>query len=159
MPLGISFRWEPPLQTRADKWAALVSSGEYESPRRMMDDVKDIMANYLVNAAPRRTGAYAASIEGERTLAGRNQRVVFSAMSPLSTWIIYGTAPHPIEPVRASALRFEVADGTIVFAKHVDHPGTQPNDFVQRAVDAALPEITDRLQLAGRELMTELRQL
>lgn len=45
-----------------------------------------------------------------------------------------GTRPHRIEPRRAKALRFVGGDGRVVFALHVDHPGTRPNPFL---VDAA----------------------
>lgn len=47
-----------------------------------------------------------------------------------------GTQPHVIEPVDASVLRFTV-DGSFVYARRVDHPGTQPNDYVGRAKKAS----------------------
>lgn len=54
--------------------------------------------------------------------------------------ILEGTEPHPIDPVNAQALRF-TAGGTVVFAAHVDHPGTRSNDFVQRAMRQLCREV------------------
>jgi len=51
-------------------------------------------------------------------------------------YVVKGTAPHEIRPVNASVLAFEAA-GRIVFTPTVRHPGTQPNPFMQRAVEAA----------------------
>lgn len=41
-------------------------------------------------------------------------------------YVAGGTGPHPIRPVFAKVLRFKVG-GTVVFARHVEHPGTRPN--------------------------------
>lgn len=48
-----------------------------------------------------------------------------------------GTRPHVIRPKRGKALRF-VIGGQVVFARVVQHPGTRPNPFLNRA----LAEIT-----------------
>ena len=53
--------------------------------------------------------------------------------------VIEGTDPHPIDPADATEqrpnpmLRWFV-NGQPVFAKHVNHPGTKPNDFVTRSM-------------------------
>jgi hypothetical protein len=48
-----------------------------------------------------------------------------------------GTPPHRIEPVRAQALRFEVA-GEVVFAAYVNHPGTRARPFLaEGAIESA----------------------
>lgn len=46
-----------------------------------------------------------------------------------------GSKPHPIDPVRASMLVFQVG-GVTVFARHVDHPGTKGSQFLTRAAQA-----------------------
>lgn len=48
-----------------------------------------------------------------------------------------GARPHVIRPKRGKALRF-VIGGQVVFARVVQHPGTRPNPFLNRA----LAEIT-----------------
>jgi hypothetical protein len=50
-----------------------------------------------------------------------------------------GTRPHAIFPRTKSTLRF-VKDGKIVYAKMVNHPGTQPN----RYLTDNLPKIFDK---------------
>jgi len=46
-------------------------------------------------------------------------------------YIIFGTRPHPIYPVRANALHWIDPDtGRDIFASKVNHPGTQPNNFI-----------------------------
>ena len=52
-------------------------------------------------------------------------------------YVINGTRPHQIRPRTRQALRFTV-DGRIVFAKLVNHPGTSPNDFMNKGLEAAL---------------------
>ncbi|MDT0387812.1 hypothetical protein [Streptomyces dubilierae] len=53
-------------------------------------------------------------------------------------YVIQGTPPHPIRPRPPKrALRFTVG-GRIVFAAAVNHPGTKPNDFLNKALPAAL---------------------
>lgn len=47
-----------------------------------------------------------------------------------------GTEPHPIDPVNGPFLVFVGRDGTLVFARHVDHPGNKPNRFLVRALRA-----------------------
>ena len=55
--------------------------------------------------------------------------------SPLeyAVFVERGTRPHIIRPKRARALRFEVG-GETVFAKKVEHPGTKPRPFFERAL-------------------------
>jgi hypothetical protein len=52
-------------------------------------------------------------------------------------YVINGTRPHQIRPRYKQALRFTVG-GRVVFAKLVNHPGTQANDFMNKALPAAL---------------------
>lgn len=48
-----------------------------------------------------------------------------------------GTKAHVIEPRNKSVLRFQVADGRVVFAQRVNHPGTRGNPFLRDALPAA----------------------
>lgn len=52
-------------------------------------------------------------------------------------YIINGTPPHQIRPRTRQTLRFTVG-GRVVFAKLVNHPGTKPDDFLNRALPEAL---------------------
>lgn len=68
---------------------------------------------------------------------GRDLSAVIRSTHPASLWVINGTRPHQIRPVRAQALRFTVG-GRVVFAKLVNHPGTKANDFLNKALREAL---------------------
>ncbi len=48
-----------------------------------------------------------------------------------------GTRPHPIVARRARVLAFEGRDGTTVFRRRVNHPGTKPNRFLTNALRVA----------------------
>jgi len=75
---------------------------------------------------------------------------------PLGTFIREGTAAHPIEPVRAKCLHFFTKDGTEVFTKHVDHPGTKPNPYHERALKRIQPWVDGELAKLGRTIVQEL---
>lgn len=66
---------------------------------------------------------------------------------PSVGFVIEGTQPHPIYPVNVRALHWDD-----VFAAHVNHPGTKPDPFPQRAIDRLLPELTASLAALFEEL-------
>lgn len=68
---------------------------------------------------------------------GGDFRGVINARHPAALFVLHGTRPHIIRPVRAQALRFTVG-GRVVYAKVVMHPGTRANDFLGKALRAAL---------------------
>jgi hypothetical protein len=72
-----------------------------------------------------------------RSGSGGDFQGVINSRHPASLYVLGGTRPHVIRPVRARALKFDVG-GRTVFAKVVMHPGTQPNRFLQEALRAAL---------------------
>lgn len=59
-------------------------------------------------------------------------------------WVVKGTPPHMIVASNAEALHWQVG-GADFFAKSVDHPGTQPNDFLSRAAEKSAP-VAERIQ-------------
>ena len=58
----------------------------------------------------------------------------------------YGTKPHVIEPVNKKVLAFKV-DGQTVFAKKVNHPGTQAIPFMRGALLSKKMDIKEILAL------------
>lgn len=68
---------------------------------------------------------------------GRGLSAVIESRHPATLYVVNGTRPHQIRPVRAKALRFTVG-GRVVFARLVNHPGTKPNDFLGAALRKAL---------------------
>jgi hypothetical protein len=72
-----------------------------------------------------------------RSGPGGDFQGVINSRHPATLYVIGGTRPHVIRPVRARALKFTVG-GSTVYAKIVMHPGTQPNNFLRDALRAAL---------------------
>ncbi|WP_329336070.1 hypothetical protein OG252_13050 [Streptomyces sp. NBC_01352] len=72
-----------------------------------------------------------------RTGPGGDFQGVVNVRHPAALWVIGGTRPHPIRPIRARALRFTMG-GRMVYAKAVMHPGNKPNNFLKEALRAAL---------------------
>jgi hypothetical protein len=68
--------------------------------------------------------------------SGRQRRARVIVDHPAAVFVAHGTPPHVIRPRRARALRF-TASGRVVFATRVNHPGTRPNPFLLRALEAA----------------------
>jgi HK97 gp10 family phage protein len=99
---------------------------------KLIEKLLDIAYAAAFWGAPWKTGHLAGSIvkeieEGEAYL---------KALTSYAVYVEKGTAPHEIRPVNASILAFEV-NGRMVFTPLVNHPGTKPNPFMQRAVEAA----------------------
>lgn len=63
---------------------------------------------------------------------------VINVRHPAALYVTLGTRPHRIEPRRpGGVLRFTVG-GRVVYARYVNHPGNQPNNFLKQALRAAL---------------------
>lgn len=81
------------------------------------------------------TGSFAAN-----TLEG-----IVSAGAPHALPVEDGTRPHEIRPRFRRALRFPMAGGKDGFgyARVVHHPGTEPQPFLEPALDAKADEVTE----------------
>jgi HK97 gp10 family phage protein len=84
--------------------------------------------------APVRTGRLRSSIRAEppRILSLRGSVKVGSDLE-YAAFVNDGTRPHQIRPRNRQVLRFQVG-GRTVFAKVVNHPGTRPRPFLDRAL-------------------------
>lgn len=65
-----------------------------------------------------------------------------------------GTAPHLIRPVHAKALA-NVRTGQF-FGKLVHHPGTKPNPFLKRAIEAVTPRVKILFQEAIQNVLNKV---
>lgn len=114
---------------------------------RIVSDASDAVMADLMEAAPQgQSGELIASARGPE-IEGLSAVVAFD--SPHADWTNEGTAPHPIDPVEASALTFFWDKvGAVVSFQHVDHPGQEAthwfdditdawDDYVQVAADGA----------------------
>lgn len=117
--------------------------------------------------APKREWTLHDSIKSRPTPRGFS---VF-ATAPHTPFVVLGTKPHEIRPVRAKALRFfPSATGLIqhsgggpltmlqatslkpIFAKRVMHPGTKPNPFFKRAKD----KVSETLKQLARDILVRM---
>lgn len=84
---------------------------------------------------------------------GRLEIISDDPRGPIAAYVIRGTGPHPIDPVNATYLHFFAEDGTEVFTQHVEHPGTAPNAFNERAWEAQRDDVIRRFKTTvGRGL-------
>lgn len=86
-----------------------------------------------------RTGDLTKSIHGHITASGKTWATgVFEATSEHAVFVDEGTKPHVIRPKAGKYLAFPGKSGGTVFAREVNHPGTKPDGFFERGVDAAV---------------------
>ncbi len=110
--------------------------------------------------APERTGKFRKSLIYRTFQSGDEVGFTAYSQQPLGTFIVLGTKPHIIQARQKSALYFfwpkvgmdtivpkgggfktHVAGGRLWIGKgYVNHPGTQPNPYHERAYATWLPE-------------------
>lgn len=85
-------------------------------------------------------------------------RPIVAKIYPTEKYAIFvheGTKPHTIEPRTAESLRFKIGNRW-VFAKRVEHPGTKPNKFMDRAAKKDTPRINKIFEGAARIIAKRL---
>ncbi len=117
--------------------------------QKLMEKLSDIAYVSAFYGAPWRTGRLAQSIVKE---VGEGEAKI-SALAPHAAFVVYGTAPHEIRPVNARVLAFD-AKGKLVFASLVRHPGTKPNPFMQKGVDAARGKVDETFAQLWLEMLS-----
>ena len=86
--------------------------------------------------APRRTGALSETIHAFLT---SDTTAELDVLAPYASFITDGTMPHLI---RARSKRALAWPGGAHPVRVVHHPGTQPNPYLQDAIDAALSGVS-----------------
>lgn len=106
-----------------------------ESGKRAVSRAVELMAievwGNIGREAPTDTGRLAGSFELSQI---EELAWCITTMVGYAPYVHEGTEPHEIRPVRAKALFWEGAEHPV---KKVDHPGTRPNPFVDRALQGA----------------------
>lgn len=90
---------------------------------------------------PVRTGATRDSLDVHIKSLSPYDTTIELTGSPVVNYIVGGTSPHDIYPRNAQALHWTGPAGD-VFAAHVRHPGTQPNNFLREVADDLKPTLT-----------------
>lgn len=94
-----------------------------------------ILAKYTTKeTVPWRTGFLTQSFRAQLT-TGILRWFPTASYAP---YVEFGTKPHVIEPKEAKALYWPGAEHPV---KRVNHPGTRANQFMERIVAAAQPDI------------------
>jgi hypothetical protein len=119
-----------------------------ENWAQLEQDVGPLLATELGAQAPvgdpdldPESGTLAASMTwedqgGVLTAGSRDSR------GPIARWVTRGTRPHSIDPVNSPFLHFYwPLVGHFVNLRHVDHPGTSPNQFHVRAWEASRDQV------------------
>ena len=111
-----------------------------QTKQRLVKRLAEVAYSEAFYGAPWKTGKLARSIVLDINEKGEAK---LQALAPYAKFVVEGTRPHKIYPVRAKALVFKAKSGELVFTRLVRHPGTKPNPFLTRAVDKAREQVDD----------------
>jgi len=136
---------------RFAKWEDSLATLRQEGTRHYLPTAIKV----LRKNAPKRTGRFRDSILGVVIPAGHTTEVQFFSSDPKAKWILEGTDPHEITSVRAKVLRF-ILGGEVLFRKGVQHPGTEPSDFVYRSFQELQPGFIHEMNKVGVRAMVRL---
>ena len=126
---------------------ALVSWADRVGPA-MRDELKTQapVGSYLdEGTSGRRSGRLRDSITYRRESLADGLRIVWSAHTPYTPFVIHGTGEHDEHAVAARRLRFRGKDGGIAYRDSVHHPGARANDFPARAFEHQSAHIRTQL--------------
>lgn len=115
--------------------------------------------------APKKTGTLASTVRINTRKAGTKEVHLEVTMGNKSRpevvvkTVLFGSKRHMIYPKKPGGrLRFVAKGGNVVFARRVNHPGTNPNNFLERALTLTKPErVGKRVTLRVAEKITSGR--
>lgn len=136
------------------------SEGLVRQQREMVREQSRLMVATLREEAPKKTGVFAEGIAYRTSVTSEGARsaiYVRGEHAHLLNWIVGGTKPHEIPKGGSAAqmakgypLRFFWEKGPrgpdVYYFWSVQHPGTKPDDFTQRALDRRWPDMRAALQ-------------
>jgi HK97 gp10 family phage protein len=111
-----------------------------QTKQRLVKWLAEVAYSEAFYGAPWKTGKLARSIVLEIDEKGEAK---LQALAPYAKFVVKGTRPHKIYPLRANALVFKTKSGDLIFTRLVRHQGTKPNPFLTRAMDKAREQIDD----------------
>lgn len=118
-------------------------------------DIQDIFLEALIDATPIDTGMTGASWKIKRQ---GNSILIYNERGDIIKFLEEGTGPHTIRPKPGKrALKFTI-NGRDVFAKKVEHPGTEALHFVFNVMNdkSKWAELSKRI--AGRDIKLLVEQ-
>lgn len=156
------------VQARMRAWGAQIALRATLAPMELAEELRALILPALVLEAPvgqdQEENPYSSApppppagylrdtLRG--TVAGGpgSAEVRFTSDAPYVHFVIDGTQPHTITPKNGEWLVFNVG-GDWVFARSVEHPGTAPNPFTERALDSTLAERQALITRAGGRIV------
>jgi hypothetical protein len=139
------------MATAKELQAALSPKRWAKHKRQIVPDATERLVTRSKQEAPVRSGALRKSIYADI----RGDKATIRARAPYAGFVINGTPPHIIRAKDGGVLRFQIG-GATVFARSVNHPGTKPNDFFGRALQAEQRRIEDEMADAGDAFFREV---
>lgn len=120
----------PPTSGHLPDTAAVLASIQ-QSAKELAPEAADFIRDVApVSSSPNAEGGrLKASLKGSEQDLATGASISVTTDVPYDVYVREGTGPHEIWPVQGTALRWFTAGGSIVFARHVNHPGTNPNDY------------------------------
>ncbi len=137
------------ISTSGLEFDEVASKLSKELRQKLIEKLADVAHASAFFRAPWKTGKLAGSIVKE---IGDGEASI-QALAPYAMYVVKGTRPHEIRPVNASVLAFE-ANGRTVFTPIVHHPGSQPNPFMQNAVEDARSKVDEIFAELWLELLS-----
>lgn len=99
-----------------------------------------------------RTGTLRRSIQRRVESAARG--VIFVG-EKYGQYVEFGTRPHVILPKRGKVLRMKI-NGSDVFARRVNHPGSKAYPFMEPAYRDSAPKIVEQYAIIGEEIVKRM---
>lgn len=126
-----------------------------EAARIWGDEAAPLGQSMLRSHAPFRTGALRQDIRYRQETTPGLHLIVYYATVPQAGYVIKGTRAHQIVPRNAKALRWLGPGGLggARFARRVNHPGTKPNPFPEKAIKPIGNAISQMFARAVQESM------
>lgn len=123
-----------------------------QANRELLEDRRDMVRIlgrqfkvFAQQEAPKKSSAFASAINFRTFVGGDSVGFNVYAPEPLSTFIREGTRPHIIAGSPLLAFFWERVGRRMVLP-FVNHPGTQANDYLQRAYDQWQPYAEGQLR-------------
>jgi len=108
-----------------------------------LEDLMDEIEENIKQKAPGSIGQHTSVTVGLR-------KVIVTNDHEAAQFVEFGTPAHKIEASPGGVLRWFDDAGNPIFAKSVNHPGTDPNPFFRNAIDDALDNIPEHFKDAIR---------
>lgn len=125
-----------------------------EAARIWGDEAAPLGQGMLRSHAPFKTGQLRQDIRYRQEQSPGLHMVVYYATVPQARYVLNGTRPHLIAVSNAKALRWLGPGGMGThFARRVNHPGTKPNPFPEKAVKPIGGAISQMFARAVKESM------